>query len=111
MSTNGFVVTLKISMNPNNSQEKLRAHVYIQGYVQGVGFRWFLHKKAEDLGATGFVRNLLDGRLEAVFEGSRAQVEEMIAYSRSGPDAAQVTDIDVVWEEHEGLWDELEITY
>ncbi len=98
-------------MNENNTSNKVRAHVYLQGYVQGVGFRWFLHMKAKDLGTTGFVRNLLDGRLEAVFEGSRNQVEELIAYSRSGPDAAVVSSIDVVWEDPEGLWDELEITY
>lgn len=90
---------------------KFRAHIYIQGYVQGVGFRWFLHKKAQDLGTTGFVRNLIDGRLEAVFEGSRSQVEEMIAYARSGPDAAQVSGMEVVWEDYQGIWDELEITY
>ena len=101
-------------MNGNGAREidgKVRAHVFVQGYVQGVSFRWFLHKKAEDVGATGFVRNLEDGRLEAVFEGNREQVEDMVAYARTGPDRAKVTNIDILWEDPEGRWDELEIGY
>lgn len=94
-----------------NEGTKVRAHVYVQGYVQGVGFRWFLHKKAEDVGATGFVRNLVDGRLEAVFEGDSRQVDEMISYARSGPDAAKVNMIDIAWEVFTGEWDELVIMY
>lgn len=98
-------------MNESKNLPQVRAHVYIQGYVQGVSFRWFLHKKAEDLGATGFVRNLEDGRVEAVFEGNQMQVDDMIAYSRTGPDSAKVSAIDIFWEDPEGQWDELEITY
>lgn len=91
--------------------DKIRARVLVSGYVNGVGFRWFLHKKAEECGATGFVRNLDDGRLEAVFEGNRDQVETMLSHARSGPESAHVTDIQIFWELPEGKWDELEITY
>jgi len=97
-------------MDPQ-TKSKVRAHIFLQGYVTGVGFRWFLHKKAEDIGATGTVRNLPDGRLEAIFEGAPDQVDEMIAYARTGPDAARVNVIDVTWEEYQGQWDELVITY
>jgi acylphosphatase len=90
---------------------KFQARVLITGYTQGVGFRWFLHKKAQECGAVGWVHNLEDGRLEAVFEGNRDQVETMISHSRSGPEAAKVTDIQIFWEQPEGRWDELEITY
>ncbi len=90
---------------------KVRARVLVSGYVTGVGFRWFLHKKAEEVGATGFVRNLEDGRLEAVFEGDKNQVEAMISHARSGPEAAHVANIQIFWEHPEGKWQELEITY
>lgn len=98
-------------VNLKSVGSRVRAHVFIHGYVQQVGFRWFLHQRAKDVGATGFVRNLDDGRVEAVFEGSKDQVEDMISYSRTGPDAAKVKSIDIYWEEPEGDWDELEITY
>lgn len=89
----------------------VRARVLVTGYVQGVGFRWFIHKKAEECGATGWIHNLDDGRLEAVFEGSREQVDTMISHSRSGPESAKVNNIQIFWEEPENKWDELEITY
>lgn len=89
----------------------VRVRVLVTGYVQGIGFRWFLYKKAQECGATGWVHNLEDGRLEAVFEGSRDQVETMISHSRSGPESAHVTDVQIFWEQPEGKWDELEITY
>ena len=88
---------------------KVRAHVWVQGYVQGVGFRWFLHKKAAEIGAVGFVRNLDDGRLEAVFEGTPDQVEELISNVRSGPDRAHVQSVDLLWEMPTGEYDELEV--
>jgi len=91
--------------------DQVRARVLATGYVSGIGFRWFLHKKAEECGATGWVHNLDDGRLEAVFEGNRDQVETMISHARSGPEAAHVTDVQIFWEQPEGKWDELEITY
>lgn len=89
----------------------IRARVIVTGYVRGVGFRWFLHKKAEESGTTGYVRNLEDGRVEAVFEGDKNQVDAMISHCRSGPEAAHVTSVQIFWEEPEGKWDELEITY
>ena len=100
---------------PQQSEEKgkpvARARVMITGDVIGVGFRWFLHNMAEEIEATGYVRNLDDGRLEAVFEGDKNQVETMISHCRSGPETAHVTGVQVVWEYPEGKWDELEIGY
>lgn len=106
-----MVDTVVHDVNWKSVGANVRAHVFVHGYVQRVGFRWFLHQKANEVGVTGFVRNLDDGRLEAVFEGSKDQVEDMISYARTGPDAAKVRSIDIYWEEPEGSWDELEITY
>lgn len=81
-----------------------RAHIFVSGFVQGVNFRWYTteHARRRELG--GWVRNLPDGRVEAVFEGASQSVESMIEWCRVGPRSAQVSDVEVVWEEPEGLF-------
>ena len=74
-----------------------RAHVFVSGMVQGVNFRAHSQRKADTLGLTGFVRNLADGRVEAVFEGSEAQLKEMVAWCQTGPSTAHVDHVEVVW--------------
>lgn len=81
----------------------VRAHVFVSGVVQGVSFRWYALQRARRTGVGGWVRNLPDGRVEAVFEGPRAEVEAMVAWSREGPRAARVAAVDLVWEDPEGL--------
>ncbi|HDD46355.1 MAG TPA: acylphosphatase, partial [Candidatus Aenigmarchaeota archaeon] len=73
--------------------ERVRAHVFISGDVQGVGFRSFVYNNALSLGVKGFVRNLNDGRVEAVFEGEKSKVERMIDLCRKGPLLAWVRDV------------------
>lgn len=80
-----------------------RAHVFISGRVQGVFFRAYTQKEAEALGLSGWVRNLPDGRVEAVFEGEKTAVNEMIAWCWEGSPSASVTKVDVSWEKSEGL--------
>ncbi len=63
----------------------VQAHVFISGWVQGVGFRYWTRRMASKLGLTGWVKNLPDGRVEAVFEGQKKKVEEMIEKSKQGP--------------------------
>lgn len=75
-----------------------RARVLIGGVVQGVSFRWYTQQRASMLGLTGWVRNLPDGRVEAVFEGSEDAVREMVAWCGTGPRYASVDDVDVTWE-------------
>ncbi|MCW7077722.1 MAG: acylphosphatase [Canidatus Methanoxibalbensis ujae] len=82
--------------------ETVRAHVFISGKVQGVFFRYATREEAVARGVRGWVRNLPDGRVEAVFEGERSAVEEMIAFCRRGPPAAKVSHVDVHWEEYRG---------
>ncbi len=81
---------------------KARAHIYVGGYVTGVFFRYHTQELAQRLGVTGWVRNLHDGRVEAVFEGERAKVKEMVEFCRRGPSRATVTDAKLKWEEHRG---------
>lgn len=58
--------------------DKDRAHIFVSGRVQGIFFRSSTQKKARELGLTGWVRNLQDGRVEAVFEGEKDKIEKMI---------------------------------
>lgn len=78
---------------------KRRAHVFISGRVQGVNFRAHTQRRARALALDGFVRNLPDGRVEAVFEGDEERIKQMIDECRLGPPAASVDRVDVEWEE------------
>jgi len=89
--------------NPSAPQEQIRVHVFVSGRVQGVGYRYSTVNEAQRLGVNGWVRNLPDGRVEAVFEGSRKLVEEIIRWCHKGPTAAVVKDVAVEDEELEGL--------
>jgi acylphosphatase len=75
-----------------------RAHLFIEGRVQGVFYRSFTHEQAVGLGLDGWVRNLHDGRVEAVFEGPKELVEQVIAACQKGPPGARVSHMDISWE-------------
>lgn len=81
----------------------VRAHVWVSGAVQGVGFRMFAERAARRLGLAGFARNLPDGRVEAVAEGPPEGVRGFIAEVRRGPSGAWVRDVQEQWEPPEGL--------
>lgn len=68
-------------------------HLRISGRVQGVGFRYYMERKARELGLTGWVRNRRDGTVEATVQGTPEAVEAMIAWARHGPPSALVTDL------------------
>lgn len=88
-----------------------RAHVFMSGRVQGVFFRYETEERASALGVKGWVRNLPDRRVEAVFEGDEEQVKEMVEFCRRGPPGARVTNIEVKWEESTGEFDRFSIRY
>jgi acylphosphatase len=69
------------------------AHVYVSGRVQGVWFRESTRRFAEELGLSGYVRNLADGRVEAVFEGPEAAVRAAIRFVHDGPEQARVAEV------------------
>jgi acylphosphatase len=76
-----------------------RAHVRVQGAVQGVFFRVETRDRARSLGVSGWVRNVQDGAVEAVFEGPEERVESMVEWCRRGPAGARVESVDVDWED------------
>ena len=82
--------------------EEARAHLFVDGRVQGVSYRAFTWEVAHALGLNGWARNLRDGRVEAVFEGKKKQVQRAIEQCHSGPPGARVSKIDVTWEPFTG---------
>ena len=89
--------------NYPSSTEKIRFHVWIRGKVQGVGYRFSTVQKAKQLGVNGWVRNLPDGRVEAIFEGAQATVDEIIGWCNEGPRSAVVKEIIQRSETPEGI--------
>lgn len=81
----------------------VRRRVRISGRVQGVFFRDTCRRRAAAAQVSGSVRNLSDGRVEAVFEGDPRGVEELLSWCRRGPRLAEVTSVEVVEEPPEGL--------
>lgn len=79
-----------------------RRHVYASGLVQGVWYRESCRREAERLGVAGWVRNLSDGRVEAVFEGEETFVERLVSWCRAGPPRAEVSSLEVATEEPVG---------
>ena len=75
----------------------VRVHVTIHGRVQGVYFRASTVYQAQNLGLTGWVRNCLDGSVEATAEGTREKLDELIAWCKKGPNGARVTNVEVNW--------------
>ncbi|NEP03091.1 MAG: acylphosphatase [Symploca sp. SIO2E9] len=84
-------------------QEQIRAHVFISGKVQGVGYRYSTLHQAKLLGISGWVQNLFDGRVEAVFEGTGEAIQAMIGWCHHGPLSAVVQDVAVDYGILEGL--------
>lgn len=82
--------------------ERTRAHVFVTGTVQGVYYRANTRDAAREKGVDGWVKNLEDGRVEAVFEGDEITVEEMVEWCHTGSPAAEVEDVEVTFEESRG---------
>ena len=96
---------------PRMSQPLRRVHVFYRGRVQGVGFRFTAETTAVALRLTGWVRNLRDGRVEAVLEGAEPKLHEFLAQMRAGPMANFIRKVDVAWTATSGEFDEFEIRY
>jgi len=90
---------------------KTRAHVFVNGKVQGVFFRHQTRREAESRGVTGWVRNLPDGRVEAVFEGEENAVDALVEFCKVGPAGAVITDVDVEFENFTGDFRNFRITF
>lgn len=88
-----------------------RIHVYIRGIVQGVFFRAATRRAAADLNLTGWVRNMDDGRVEAVFEGKDSGVKKMIAWCNLGPPSARVEEVTTAEEQYTGCFQDFNIKH
>jgi acylphosphatase len=76
-------------------EDRTRVHVFVAGDVQGVNFRQAIADKANEQGVTGWVKNLNDGRVEAVLEGPRDEVYRVVGLCRAGPKGARVAGVQV----------------
>lgn len=90
-------------------QARLRAVVH--GRVQGVSFRYYTQRRAQELGLAGFVRNLWDRTVEVVAEGPRPVLEELLSFLQVGPRAAMVSQVDVQWLVPTNEFDRFEVRY
>lgn len=90
-------------MSVNACKVMKRVHVVISGKVQGVGFRASTRRRANNLELAGWVKNTEDGDVEAVFEGEKDNIQEMLEWCQKGPSLARVMDVEVEEEEPEIL--------
>jgi len=91
--------------------QKGRVHLIIHGSVQGVFFRASTYDKAVSLGLKGWVRNLHDGSVEAVFEGNIEKLHEAVHWCYHGPPGARVTKIDEKWQDYIGEYSRFDVRY
>lgn len=88
-----------------------KVHAWISGRVQGVGFRYSAVRRAQELGLSGWVRNLPDGRVELEFEGPRRDLQAMIDWCELGPRLATVQDIQREWSAGEQAYTGIQVRY
>ena len=91
--------------------EKARARVIVGGRVQGVFFRHHTQEMANQLQVKGWVKNRRDSRVEALFEGDRERVDQIIEWCHRGPSEARVTKVSVTWENYTGEYEDFSISY
>ena len=89
----------------------VRARIRVRGIVQGVFFRQTTAREADRIGVTGWVKNLPTGDVEAVVEGDKKKVDEMIAWCHHGPPSARVEDVTVISEPFIGEFTHFSIEY
>ena len=89
----------------------IRAHICIFGRVQGVFFRSEIRRKARQLSVTGWVRNLPDGQVEAIFEGEENDVKRLVEFCKVGPYGAIVEKTEVEFGKHTGEFRDFQVTW
>lgn len=96
-----------MTVHPDNQ----RLHLWVSGRVQGVCFRFYAQREAQELGLSGWITNLPDGRVEIVAEGAREQRDKLAAWCRHGPPYATVAHVDQRDEEATGEFSGFRIRY
>ena len=96
-------------MMAESPEDQVRVHLTIEGQVQGVFFRASTLQEAKRLSVKGWVRNCPDGSVEVMAEGSRKKIVEMIQWCHQGPARARVHNVQLYWENHQGVFDSFSI--
>lgn len=91
--------------------EKSKVHIIVSGRVQGVFFRDFTRQQASGFGLTGWVKNMLEGKVEIVAEGDKDKLLQLIEAVKVGPSSAKVKDCQIKWLEFSGEFRDFEIIY
>lgn len=91
--------------------QKAAFRAVAHGLVQGVNFRYFVLRRAEELGVAGYARNLRDGSVEVVAEGDKERLQELLGQLEIGPRSARVKRVDVEWTEFSGSYRDFGIRF
>lgn len=86
-----------------------QCHLFISGFVQGVGFRHLIRSKANELGLRGWVKNVPDGSVEVLLQGDKSSIDEMIRLCRKGPFLSEVEEVKVEWKKLGTIYKSFEI--
>ena len=109
MNRRDFLVAAAAALAPRSCS--IRVRLFISGTVQGVSYRASTQEQARKRGIVGWVRNLEDGRVEALVQGSKDKVEELVAWCRRGPPAAKVEKVEATFEEVNDEFKTFEVRY
>ncbi|MCK4384621.1 MAG: acylphosphatase [candidate division Zixibacteria bacterium] len=93
------------------TDEPVSAHLLISGLVQGVGYRWFVTRKANEYNLKGYVRNLYTDEVEVEVEGNKGVIQEFTKELRIGARSAHVTDIKIQWGNYQGKYKNFDIKF
>lgn len=86
-----------------------RAEIIVKGLVQGVGFRYYVLRKAHELELMGYVKNQMDGTVLTVVEGEKLKIEMLFNYMKIGPMHSDVRDIKIAWRSFVGEFSNFEV--
>jgi acylphosphatase len=111
LMTDDCIIEGEQPMTDQHAPGEIRARVLISGRVQGVSFRWYTQRTAQRLGLAGWVRNVWDGRVEALFEGPDQKVREAVTWCHHGDGMARVEDVEVTYEKASGEFEGFRITW
>jgi acylphosphatase len=93
------------------NEDLVSLQAVVHGYVQGVFFRAFVSHWANELGLSGYVRNLPGGAVEVVAEGEKGQLEKLLGYLKIGPPSAKVKRVTTTWAEYSGKYPDFSVRY
>jgi acylphosphatase len=88
---------------------KRRAEIILSGLVQGVGFRYYIFRHAQELGLTGYTMNLYSGEVQTVIEGEVSIIEEFFSLVRTGPRSSRVNNARIFWSDNKDEFSSFQI--